>query len=150
MPEFQLDKGGDVGFSNGPFYWHNLDVFTQGYIEAMFFTWPEDQGEYIGGITSPGFSDISTGTLIDIINDCSAFQEQACSLLEQAYATPIYDKVQAGRDFWFTRNGHGVGFWDRGLPGTLGNDLGNMCGWRSKNFPELDAHLGDDGKVYLT
>jgi hypothetical protein len=24
-----------------------------------------------------------------------------------------YSEEQAGRDFWFTRQGHGVGFWDR-------------------------------------
>lgn len=32
--------------------------------------------------------------------------------IEQAYARD-YDAEQAGRDLWFTSQGHGVGFWDR-------------------------------------
>ena len=33
-----------------------------------------------------------------------------------------YLAEQAGHDFWLTRNGHGAGFWDRGL-GALGETL---------------------------
>jgi hypothetical protein len=32
------------------------------------------------------------------------------------------DLSQIGRDIWFTQNGHGVGFWDRGL-GDIGERL---------------------------
>ena len=50
--------------------------------------------------------------LLDIIKDCNAFQERAADLLESAYARD-YNAEQAGRDFWYTRNGHGLGFWYR-------------------------------------
>lgn len=33
---------------------------------------------------------------------------------------------QIGHDFWLTRNGHGAGFWDRGL-GDVGNRLTAAC-----------------------
>lgn len=40
-----------------------------------------------------------------------------------------YTWAQAGHDFWLTRNGHGAGFWDRGL----GND-GVLLSEAARNF----------------
>lgn len=51
----------------------------------------------------------------------------------------------AGHDFGLTRNGHGVGFWDRGL-GELGKRLTDA----SKAFGTVDLYLGDDEKVYVS
>ena len=48
-------------------------------------------------------------------------------------------------DFWLTRNGHGAGFWDRGL-GSVGDELTK----NAKPFGSVDAYVGDDGKVYLS
>ena len=48
-----------------------------------------------------------------------------------------------GHDFWLTRNGHGAGFWDRGL-GELGQKLTDAC----KTFGSMDLYVGDDGKIY--
>ena len=52
---------------------------------------------------------------------------------------------QFGHDFWLTRNGHGAGFWDRGL-GEVGEKLTELA----KTYGSSDAYVGDDGKVYLT
>lgn len=38
MPEFQLDKSGRVAIMGATLGFDNLDAFTQGYIEALFFT----------------------------------------------------------------------------------------------------------------
>jgi len=44
MPEFHLDTSGRVTTPLAPlgvpfdYQWSNLDAFTQGYIEALFFT----------------------------------------------------------------------------------------------------------------
>lgn len=51
--------------------------------------------------------------------------------------------TQIGHDFWLTRNGHGAGFWDRGL-GAIGEQLTQAC----KAFPEVNLYIGDDGKIY--
>lgn len=126
MPEFILDHGTPEAAKT----FRALDSFTQGYIEAMFFTDEEQLCEesgrempavavdlatmetrFVGG-DSPGFGDLAPETLTKIIIDCQAFQSQNIQLLTQAYARD-YDSEQAGRDFWFTRNGHGVGYWDR-------------------------------------
>jgi len=49
----------------------------------------------------------------------------------------------AGHDFWLTRNGHGAGFWDRGMGG-LGDRLSNAA----KAFGSVDLYVGDDKKIY--
>jgi hypothetical protein len=51
---------------------------------------------------------------------------------------------RAGHDFWLTRNGHGAGFWDRGL-GTLGNRLSAAA----KVYSGCDLFVGDDARVYF-
>jgi hypothetical protein len=51
---------------------------------------------------------------------------------------------QFGHDFWLTRNGHGAGFWDRGL-GKQGDRLTEM----SKIYGSCYIYVGDDGKVYI-
>jgi len=54
-------------------------------------------------------------------------------------------REQVGHDFWLTRNGHGAGFWDRGL-GELGKKLSDAA----KTSGSSDAYVGDDEKVYLS
>lgn len=48
-----------------------------------------------------------------------------------------------GHDFWLTRNGHGAGFWDRGL-----GELGDKLTAAAKTFGTADLYIGDDGQVY--
>lgn len=178
MPEFILNKSGRVQIADAPFQgatlaFDNLDSFTQGYIEAMFFTDEEQLCEesgrdmpsvafdaetmetrFVGG-NSPGFGDLAPATLARIIADCTAFRAslpvdghgRTWLDLASDYAPQGYDDEQAGRDFWFTRNGHGVGFWDRGL-GEVGDKLSNACGWRT-SFQQVDSYVGDDGLIYL-
>ena len=43
--------------------------------------------------------------------------------LTAAYEHPGYGPREAGRDLWFTRQRHGVGYWDRRLPRPLGQAL---------------------------
>lgn len=134
---------------------HELDAFTQGYLEALFFTEcepgttaedhdPETQSSLPGDTT---FDDLSPDALEKIVTDCTAFQDANAELLEQAYSCRDglcgeYDTEQAGRDYWLTRNGHGAGFWDRGL-GTIGDALADAC-----RHQEVWVYVGDDGQVY--
>lgn len=184
MPQFQLNTSGTVkstevapnraGFkADGVYSWGSLDAFTQGYIEALFFTENESLLEQLTG-EDYGFSDLAPETLADIIADCAAFQRDNAATLAEAY-TRDYDAGQAGRDYWFTRNGHGVGFWDRDAldpqgeewdalqrpldtwspaesalharlkAESLGERLSAAC-----RYSEVSPYLGDDGKVYLS
>lgn len=54
------------------------------------------------------------------------------------------DESQIGYDLWLTRNGHGAGFWDRGL-GEIGDRLSDM----SKPYGEGYVYKGDDDQLYI-
>lgn len=164
MPEFQMQDGEAPDFQK-------LDGFTRGYIEALFFTecepgtvqakanlypgargvWnPETESSLPGDV---GYYDFAPEAFAKIIADCTQFQTAHADLLERAYEARGYSDEYAGHDFWLTRNGHGAGFWDRGL-GEVGDALSAFCGWEARNlensFGEVDAYLGDDGHIYLT
>ena len=60
------------------------------------------------------------------------------------YSTPdSYGLTQHAHDFALTRNGHGAGYWDRGL-GKLGNKLTEL----SKVYGSIDLYVGDDGMLH--
>lgn len=57
---------------------------------------------------------------------------------------PDYDEWEcAGHDFWLTRNGHGAGYWDRGL-----GELGDKLTAAAKTFGGIDLYLGEDERVH--
>jgi hypothetical protein len=164
MPEFVLD----LGDSQGARTYASLSSFEQGYIEAAFFTstGPDNEAEGLGEGSS--FGELAPSAIDRIKADCAAFEALAADLLALAYATDEYDATQAGRDFWFTRNGHGVGFWDREQlekdvyqhangskhlepdafnakhSKNLGGQLSDLC-----RYSEVDLVRGDDGLIYL-
>lgn len=113
------------------------DDFTRGYIECIYFT---DTGEDEQPASD---APLSADALASIIHDCESFKAVAALPLAHAYAHfPDYGQAQAGRDFWFTRNGHGVGFRDRGL-GAVGDDLSRDA----RKFGEAHVYLNDDGSI---
>lgn len=66
-------------------------------------------------------------------------------LYKEALNLPAYDAVsKAMHDFLLTRNGHGAGFWDRGL-----GELGERLSEAAKAWGSADAYEGDDGLVYI-
>ncbi|AXQ69622.1 hypothetical protein HOU03_gp146 [Caulobacter phage CcrSC] len=187
MPQFVLDTSGKArvgatkNFPNGvTINWNDLDAFTQGYIEALFFTenspaftsdeWHGEEcqaaleaGTSDGSLPGDaGFADLHETALATIVEECAAFQRENADLLAQAYGHNFparvigdgtlpdshrpawdYDEAAAGRDFWYTRNGHGVGFWDRGL-GEVGDKLSDAC-----RYSEVYVSFEADGKVHL-
>ncbi len=128
-----------------------METFLDAYITAAL--WSSTDGEdsdyeYL----DEGYSkeDLAPGLLELMTKECQEFQDKGADLLAQAYAIPEYDHhesnpiAMSGHDFWLTRNGHGVGFWDRGLPEKLGDDLTDLA----KSFGECSLYVGDDGKIY--
>ena len=73
--------------------------------------------------------------------DCARFLE----VCEHLAVPLVQDPEQDGHDFWLTRNGHGAGFWDRGL-GDVGDRLTDIA----HGFGECDLYAGDDGRVYVS
>lgn len=88
-----------------------------------------------------GLADISDQLLESSINDVDQFIE---------LSQPIFDKYdylvddgQIGHDLALTRNGHGAGFWDRGL-GSLGDELTALV---DSNFKTVNLFVNDDNKI---
>lgn len=50
-----------------------------------------------------------------------------------------------GYNFWLTRNGHGTGFWDRGLDKEVSDAFCKVC----DSFGSSDLYVGDDNKIYI-
>jgi hypothetical protein len=144
MPEFHLD----YGTPEAARVYASLDEFTQGYIEAMFFT---DCNTDCEDLTDASFAELAPETLERIKRNCERFQTEHAALLEQAYGQhgkherSAYDATKAGRDFWYTSNGHGTGFWDRGLEA-----IGDALTEASKH-PSVatDLYRGDDELIYI-
>ena len=105
-----------------------LPDFCRGYLEAAFFTGvcaDTGDGESIE-IDGLGLGNLDPGALDSMVADCVRFIIANRETLDRVTAGGAYGLEAAGRDFWFTRNGHGVGFWDRGL-GDDGETLSTAC-----------------------
>ena len=78
--------------------------------------------------------------------DCEKFLStgDVRALLEQANETTDFPEAMVAHDFWLTRNGHGAGFWDRGL-GKVGDELTKTA----NSFGECDLFHYDDCEIHL-
>lgn len=81
--------------------------------------------------------DLSFDAVADIAIECKTFIDE--NDMDLADIEPS----QAGHDFFLTRNGHGAGYWDRGL-GDIGDRLTKAC----KPHGTSELYVGDDGKLY--
>lgn len=106
---------------------NDLSDFAKGYIECALWCHQEFEGASVAKTSYPA-----------ILADCWDFQKANEELLKQSGLT----EEQQGHDFWLTRNGHGSGFWDRGL-GEVGDKLTQAC----KVFTGRDLWLDIDGDV---
>lgn len=80
---------------------------------------PTDQDDPIPCDELHDESDIDDAILAELRADVRAYIEDNEADLEASGLTA----EQIGHDFWLTREGHGAGFWDRGLPTDLGRRL---------------------------
>jgi hypothetical protein len=117
MPEFILSTPAK---RSHPFY--DLDTFARAYVEAMFFTNGDtgDNREHL--LNDWGVQSLTAESVEAIKRDCDQFRDSLLPSRKGARVRDLltlletergYTEEQAGRDFWFTRQGHGVGFWDR-------------------------------------
>ena len=114
MPEFMLNS--DARFEA-------LPEFTKGYVEAMFFTNGDTGADDEDKLNRLGTARLTAKALPSIRATCAAFARTHADLLTAAYEHPGYGPREAGHDLWFTRQGHGAGYWDSGLPRPLSDAL---------------------------
>ena len=117
-----------------------IDTFLEGYITCALWASTDNADDSGGAPLDDNFSsdDLDPTCLETMRKDCENFMEYAAMELTQ-YPLPL---DYAGHDFWLTRNGHGAGFWDRGL-GKLGDELTQ----KAKSFGSADLYV-DGAKVY--
>lgn len=112
--------------------------FALAYIEAMFFAPSDDE------ITAE--HELSLGAITQVLCETwAAWCLMRDSINMDAY-DGVYDPVEvAGHDLWFTRNGHGSGFWDGDWREPYATKLTDI----SETMGESSLYLGDDGFVHI-
>lgn len=152
MPEFQLTRETREDRA----LWGELSDFERGYIEAAAFCGldEEEQLERFGTLDSVSFEAFAPETIAAMAAECHAFlaggaQAIIDALDESECAGRGEDSIEAraGRDFWYTRNGHGVGYWE---PGRWPDDVGAGLDRLAKAAGGRSLYFGDDGLIYQT
>jgi hypothetical protein len=153
----------------------DLEQFITGYVETALWSssieedfarfWAAKTGENFAPDTSMqrfGFEPdaITDEAMRSIAEDCEQFldAERAdidayCEQLGEWHgsdsvrgADARYSGLeQAGGDFWLSRNGHGAGFWDRGL-----GELGERLTRAARAWGSSDLYLTDDERIHVS
>ena len=129
------DCGGDDPEPDG------FAEFFAGYVIAALWSSCDDEGNSLDNDHGP--EGIGEETMREMREDCAAFMRTNAADLAAMMEATGRDMSSMGHDFWLTRNGHGVGFWDRGA-GDLGDRLTDAC----EAYGGVDLLIGDDGKLH--
>ena len=118
------------------FDYDSLDEFTRAYIECAIWTDESTQDESMIQATYDSevwdIENLSEEAADRMIADCKVFQyENRCYWVRVKEASDS----QAGHDFWVTRNGHGVGFWDR--PKIYGEHMATYLTEKCGRWPQV-------------
>lgn len=109
------------------------------YVEcALWASVNEDGVPFDSGYTS---TDISPDSIAAMHADVHTFLGLCAA---GGIDVTVLDPQGIGHDLWLTRNGHGAGFWDRGL-GELGERLSGIA----RTMGESDLYTGDDGLIHV-
>ena len=130
---------------NKPHWWpkgrmyQNIDRdlrdFACGYVEALFSTNGDSGDDDEFSFDRLGAERLTQAARASINDDCASFLSVQTRAVIDACSG---DYERAGHDFWFTRQGHGVGFWARE------DDV-----WPEAARDFLTARSKDFGEVYM-
>ena len=123
----------------------NLEKFHRSYMVVALWSSTDEDGEPLDDMYS--IDDISEECKVEMLESCADFIE-ANALDLAAYGAKMAceqwsEEDRAAHDFWLTRNGHGAGFWDRGLA-----ELGDRLSKAAEVYGSVDLYVGDDGLIY--
>jgi hypothetical protein len=122
-----------------------LDAFTRAYVECALWLADENPAPGEWARFEEFYPRLSEEALQEMIEDCRQFQADEKNLLEITYQYSGYEVSQAGHDFYLSRNGHGAGYFDRGL-----SYVGDRLQKAARIWGTSELYEGDDGKLYLT
>lgn len=115
----------------------NTEAVLQAYVECALWSSTDESGEPLDAVYGP--DDLSAEALDEMREDVGNFLAGA--------RTADLDQLDAGRighDFWLTRNGHGAGFWDRGI-----GEAGERLTAEAHTYGSSDLYVGDDGLIHV-
>ena len=123
----------------------SLDQFVRGYLACALWSSNDESTESGGEPFDANYNtdDIAPQCIAGATAECAAFVQ--ANLRDLRHYVRYFSWGTAGHDFWLTRNGHGAGFWDRGL-GKRGNRLSGSA----KACGTQDVYLGDDKLIYFS
>lgn len=111
----------------------DLNKVVHAYLHSALWT-SELDSEY-------DVTEIDDDSISKAVADCRKFIETAGGLLDGL------EEDQIGHDFWLSRNGHGAGFFDRGL-GEVGDKLQELA--RSFGTSDVLEPEEPGEKIYLS
>jgi hypothetical protein len=134
-----------------------LSPFQLGYLTCALWSTNDESNDSGGNPLDDSYTidDIDPNCLDALCAECNAFETANQETIAGAeitlagtdsYATNSPEREQAGHDFWLTRNGHGVGFWD----GDYSEPHATLLTAASEAFGTIDLYVGDDGKIYAS
>lgn len=89
-----------------------------------------------------GVEALTPEALAGLVGEAMRFERDHAEALAKACEKFGYDMSRAGNDLWYTQNGAGVGFWDRGL-GDIGDELSDAA----RKQGERMLMAGEDFKI---
>jgi len=121
-----------------------VPAFLRGYLDAALFTTdvePPSGQDYVQcGRTLEMYDRLPQYFVDQARIDCHKFNLACSKHLEKAG-----NDEQNGADYWHTRNGHGVGYWDRGYNDHLAEVLSTAA--RATGSHDLcPDEIGQEGK----
>lgn len=119
----------------------DINSLVSGYLECALFADSPDNETAVDFT----FENISRDMLKKSYADCERFFD---SLHIQSVFSQRPDYHAIGIDFWYTRNGHGTGFWDN-YKKTYDDNTAELLTDIATSFGECYLYLGDNGKLYI-
>ena len=118
----------------------DIDKMVNGYLQCALFTGTFNDGEPMDYTHKIG--DFEDSAIEYATRECALFVQsnlEDVSALLGSTEYGLVDNESIGMDLWYTQNGHGVGFWDRGY-GELGERLSAYC----RTIPERSVFCPDE------
>ena len=104
---------------------NDIPLMIKGYVDCALWTATNELGEPLDAVYS--VEHISRDSLDEMRTDCTEF---------------CYANKKDITNFWLTRNGHGTGFWDRGL-----GEIGKRLAQNAKIYGPSDPIISDDDQL---
>jgi hypothetical protein len=134
----------------------DLAAMVESYLYTALWTWTDSDGHAPYGDNTVHVEATEVFDLRSIVratDDCRSFCEYVDDIAESGIVEDTAARqaladmapIDAGGDFWLTRERHGTGFWDRGL-----DAAGHCLARAARTFGDAGMHIDDDGQASLS